>query len=111
MKKEILEKSISIIIAVFCAPLKWWVTFKVYSYFYKDVGFDLPKLTLINIICIYVIKSAIFNNYQQNINVSKIKDKVLKKKKKESIMQERFVLIGLILMFWLISYILKCVIL
>ena len=110
MKEDLVKGVAGFILQLANIPIAFWVSFQVYGYFYLHTGFNLPRLTFINIACLIMLRSALFANYRQTLDLTDIKHKVLKKTdKKLLIYSVRNT--SLILSFWLASYIISLIVL
>lgn len=62
-----------------------FVGFKVYGWYYTEVGFELPQLSFLNIIALSFITSIFYNNNTLLLYIhSKNKNKAKEKRDKES---------------------------
>lgn len=82
-----------------------FVAYKVYNWFYTEVGFDLPALTYLHIFAISCIFSAIVSNKNLSLQVGEIHTKITEEKHHEQIAITLLYTFEL-LVFWLLKIIL-----
>lgn len=74
-------KTINLICIFVNIILKPFVAFKIYSWYYDKVGFDLPELTFLNAFAISIILQIFFSNVYKTIRIETIFENTKKEEK------------------------------